>query len=295
MRKNRERKPILKQTISKTAQDNNEAPKKKKSIRFKAAIAFLALLSAVMLSSCNAEMEDNHVFVSQTQQAPEFENGDWELYINGFESQQEAVDAKEIIGVEGSTILVSSRTKDGKQIWSISSTDYDIDNLHTIKELQNDNLKFDISGPYKNVLLYNLSAEELQDVYANIDINWGDITIKQKFNTDTMSIAYDVEFKYLCYADAEKVHSLLSTNTSRYKVQKDSDKTFAINKTKETIMAMFNLDGKEITAHYEDDYGEKESISTIITDLSNSNITKIVDYNGNEIITHTAESQNQLN
>ena len=292
--KKREKKPMLKQ--NKINQIDN--PKgAKKGFRYKAAAAAFAILGTFMLASCSFEPTiPNNTPIPTPEPTPieqpqeeeiNYENGCWRITIAGFATEREAVEAANIVGQGKLTLDVGKSVYKGQETWVVSSSIFPIEYVENIKQLDGDNLKFALYGPYQKITFSNLTADELKYVYSNLDISHGDISIAQKESGNNyMNIGYQVELDSLLNTDAEKVKQLITNST---KVRELAfDKSFAYDVTKEEVLDIFNVDKNDLTATYQDNYGSVDSFLSVIgDDLSNTKITKIIDVDGQEIATRS--------
>lgn len=291
--KKREIKPMLKQNRINQIDNSKGA---KKSFRYKAAAAAFAIMGAFMLASCSFEPTiPNNTPVPTPEPTPieqpqeeeiNYENGYWRITIVGFATEREAVEAANIVGQGKLTLDVGKSVYKGQETWIVSSSIFPIEYVENIKQLDGDNLRFALYGPYQKITFSNLTADELKYLYSNLDISHGDISITQKESgSNYMNIGYQIELDSLVNTDAEKVKQLITDSTKLREFV--SEGNFADDATKEEVLNIFNVDKNDLTATYVDNYGSVDSFLSVIgDDLSNTKITKIIDVDGQEITTH---------
>ena len=293
--KKREIKPMLKQNKI----NHIDNPKGvKKGFRYKAAAAVFAVMGALMLASCSFEPTISEPTpvptptpgpVEMVGQTVSYDNGNWDFRLKGFTTEEEANAAIEQLSNNVSSIFsLSSYDSNGNTFWEIDSSLFDIDQINKLALIADDNLYCVANGPCENVTISNLTLDELKNIYTNLDISWGDITISQELSPNNeYNIGYKVVINNIKKTDADALISLVSDQT-KVRVRHDSYNLFTIKCTKEQVMDIFNVDKNDLTATYQDNYGSDDSFLSVIgDDLSNTKITKIIDVDGQEIATHS--------
>ena len=291
--KKREIKPMLKQNKNNQIDNPKGA---KKGFRYKAAAAVFAVMGALMLASCSFEPTIPEPTPTPTPEPEEtigetisYENGIWHFHLSGFTTRERASAAVEQLSNDTNNFFtIGEYENNGNNLWKISSTIFDIDQIDKLALITDENLYCAANGPCEEVTLSNLTLSEFKAVYSNLNIAWGDITISQEESPNNdFNIGYKVIIRNIKKTDADMVKSLVA-DQSKVSTQHNSYNVFTINCTKEQVMDIFNVDKNDLTATYQDNYGSVDSFLSVIgDDLSNTKITKIIDVDGQEIATHS--------
>ena len=292
--KKREIKPMLKQN-RKNQIDNSKGAKK--GFRYKAAAAAFAIMGAFMLASCSFEpnvpqstpptVEEQGPVHSQVQEI-NYDNGFWSINLAGFTSQEKAEEvAGQLSNGVDRAFSVETYEYNEEVFWNVVSTSFNIDQINILSLLSDKDIYCAVYGPCENVELTNLTLEEFKNIYTNIDVSWGNITISQEQSPNNdYNIGYKIAVSNIKKTDADTLISLVSDKT-KVKSSHNSRKVFTGESTVNDVIDIFNVDKNDLTATYVDNYGSVDSFLSVIgDDLSNTKITKIIDVDGQEITTH---------
>ena len=233
---------------------------KKHGIRYKTAVTVFSLMSIAALALTSCEPERPYSPYSITIENITSEHDAKVIYLSVHFNSEKAY-------------VQRTSPADQEPIWAITGNGFDIDKIDFLRKAytRKPYYNIEIDGPSPKITLTGLTEEELINIYNNLSLSYGNVSISQEYsetaqNNESYSLTID-RYK------SRNLNALLKTIDSEKITVEDDGPVFASGSRNDIINA-FNLDNQAITAKYADNVEPIESYSeTFAGKLNNPNLT----------------------
>ncbi len=235
---------------------------KKHGIRYKTAVTVFSLLGLAALTPTSCQLEQPPV-------------PPYSITVENITNEQERKLLYLFIRTNSEeTELIRTSPMDQQPIWAIKAEGFNIDEVDLFRKVYSREPYYhvEIDGPTPKVTISGLTEEELINIYNNLSLSYGNVSISQEYsetaqNNESYSLTID-RYK------SGNLNALLKTIDSEKITIEDDGPVFASGSRKDIINA-FNLNYQAITAKYEDNVEPIQSCSEALDDKLQNAALKI--------------------